>query len=224
MLCCTAPTWRMSDHMFATYTRRGRYTSCRGDEMTIWFTTKDVNCDDGRAALPLEFIHWTHHLCHLTVKGGQVTRTSLIHDDNEWTSVDDWRCYWRVGLRSVHQVSLSGGQSLIMWGALMCSQCWYNYCASCSTVIWLEWSGVVTVTISLSPPQARQELNHSHVSAYLRIKKRTTRSRQYLYFRRFLQGICRADNQNHIITYIKEAKDSPKEFGALGEGDVLGEE
>ena len=76
----------------------------------------------------------------------------------------------------------------------------------------------------LSPPQARQELNPSHVLAYLRIKKRTTRSRQYLYFRRFLQGICRADNQNHIITYIKEAKDSPKEFGALGEGDVLGEE
>ena len=118
MLCCTALTWRMSDHMFATYTRRGRYTSCCGDEMTIWFTTKDVNCDDGRAALPLEFIHWTHHLCHLTVKGGQVTRTSLIHDDNEWTSVDDWRCYWREGLRSVHQVSLSGGQSLIMCGAL----------------------------------------------------------------------------------------------------------
>ena len=76
----------------------------------------------------------------------------------------------------------------------------------------------------MSPPQARQELNPSHVLAYLRIKKRTTRSRQYLYFRRFLQGICRADNQNHIITYIKEAKDSPKEFGALGEGDVLGEE
>ena len=24
--------------------------------------------------------------------------------------------------------------------------------------------------------------------------------------------------------YIKEANDSPKEFGALGEGDVLGEE
>ena len=68
--------------------------------------------------------------------------------------------------------------------------------------------------IGLSPPQARQELNPSHVSAYLRIKKRTTRSRQYLYFRRFLQGICRADNQNHIITYIKEARDSPKEFGA----------
>ena len=39
-----------------------------------------------------------------------------------------------------------------------------------------------------------------------------------------LNGICRADNQNHIITYIKEAEDSPKEFGALGEGDVLGEE
>ena len=39
-----------------------------------------------------------------------------------------------------------------------------------------------------------------------------------------LIGICRADNQNHIITYIKEAKDSPKEFGALWEGDVLGEE
>ena len=123
--------------------------------MTIWFTTKDANCDDDRASLPLEFIHWTHHLCHLTVKGGQVTRTSLIHDDNEWTSVDDWRCHWREGLRSVHQVSLSGGQSLIMWGALMCSQCWYNYCASCSTVIWLEWFGVVTVTISFQNKTVR---------------------------------------------------------------------
>ena len=87
------------------------------------------------------------------------------------------------------------------------------------------WPGLyLSVPALLSPPQARQELNPSHVSAYLRIKKRTTRSRQYLYFRRFLQGICRADNQNHIITYIKEAKDSPKEFGALREGDVLGEE
>ena len=39
-----------------------------------------------------------------------------------------------------------------------------------------------------------------------------------------LQGICRADNQNHIITYIKEAKDSPKEFGAQRGREVLGEE
>ena len=105
--------------------------------------------------------HWNSFIERITSviwqwKEGQVTRTSLIHDDNEWTSVDDWRCHWREGLRSVHQVSLSGGQSLIIWGAVQCSQCidctseqwWYNYCASCSTLIRLEWFGVVTVTIS----------------------------------------------------------------------------
>ena len=104
--------------------------------------------------------HWNSFIERITSviwqwKGGQVTLTSLIYDDNEWTSVDDWRRHWREGLRSVHQVSLSGGQSLIMCGALMCSQWWYNYCASCSTVIWLEWFGVVTVTISFQNKTVR---------------------------------------------------------------------
>ena len=76
----------------------------------------------------------------------------------------------------------------------------------------------------MSPPQARQELNPSHVSAYLRIKREPPEVEDTCISGDSSQGICRADNQNHIITYIKEAKDSPKEFGALGEGDVLGEE
>ena len=92
--------------------------------------------------------HWNSFIERITSviwqwKGGQVTLTSLIHDDNEWTSVDDWRRHWREGLRSVHQVSLSGGQSLIMWGALMCSQWWYNYFASFmlnSGLVRMVWS------------------------------------------------------------------------------------
>ena len=51
--------------------------------------------------------------------------------------------------------------------------------------------------------------------------ERTTRSRWYLYFRWFFSG---GSAEQIIITYIKEARDSPKEFGALGEGEVLGEE
>ena len=56
------------------------------------------------------------------------------------------------------------------------------------------------------------ELNPSQVSTYLRIKKRATRSRRYLYFVAILKQICRADNQKWIITYIKETH--RKEFGA----------
>ena len=57
---------------------------------------------------------------------------------------------------------------------------------------------------SLSPPQARQELNPSHVSAYLRIKREPQEVEDTCISWRFSQGICRADNQKHIITYIKE--------------------
>ena len=62
------------------------------------------------------------------------------------------------------------------------------------------------------------------MSSYLRITREPREVDETCISGDSLNGICRADNQNHIITYIKEAKDSPKEFGALWEGDVLGEE
>ena len=42
------------------------------------------------------------------------------------------------------------------------------------------------------------------VSAYLRIKREPQEVEDTCISWRFSQGICRADNQKHIITYIKE--------------------
>ena len=56
----------------------------------------------------------------------------------------------------------------------------------------------------MSPPQARQELNPSQVTAYLRIKREPPEVEDTCISGDSSQGICRADNQKHIITYIKE--------------------
>ena len=76
----------------------------------------------------------------------------------------------------------------------------------------------------MSPPQARQELNPSHVSAYLRIKREPPE----------VEDTCISGDSSHrdlrsrlseqIIIYKKRSKDSPKEFGAQRGREVLGEE
>ena len=63
----------------------------------------------------------------------------------------------------------------------------------------------------VSASQARQELNPSQVSAYLRITRESREVDDTCISGDSLKGICRADNQKHIIKY---KRDSPKEFGA----------
>ena len=73
---------------------------------------------------------------------------------------------------------------------------------------------------SLSPPQARLELNPSHVSTYLRIRKEPPEVDDTCISWRFFIRICRADNQKWIITCIKEY--SPKRvWCTMWEGECL---
>ena len=77
--------------------------------------------------------------------------------------------------------------------------------------------------LSVSSPSSPRAKSFP-VSAYLRIKREPQEVEDTCISWRFSQGICRADYQKWIITYIKEAKDSPKEFGAQRGREVLGEE
>ena len=165
----------------------------------------------------------------LTIKDWCFLKLCWIPSSDIWTQDEsrvhqDLQVIWRTGggQRVCHFDNLVEGRHFVNQASAWVSIVFANNCFKANYLATSFWEASPSPWCSRSCKACCRQRATDHskpaswcllpsspraksfpVSAYLRIKERTTRSRRYLYFVAILKQICRADNQKWIITYIK---------------------